>query len=131
MSALQQMLRTMSMVCFTSLGACSSASPVTAKDIQHYTGIELCPAAAVHDLTSKEERDTTPGFSFHVTLGVPSDCVASFERQLAKLSPSECSPERVLGPGCFVRDAYPTAGKHTSIMVHRLGDNRFDLRFYS
>lgn len=111
------------------LGACASADPVTVRDINNYTGIVLCPAAAVRDLTTKEERDTTPGFSFHVTVGLTPDCAASFERQLATLSPTECTLERVRASGCFVQDAYPTSTKHSSIMVHPLGGNRFDLRF--
>lgn len=118
-------------VCVNGLDACSSDGPVTARTIQRYTGVELCPAATVRDLTSKEERDTTPGFSFHAAVELTPECTASFERQLAKLSPVECTPERVTQLGCFVQDAYRASGRHTSIMVHPARNGRFDIRFSS
>lgn len=113
------------------LSACRSADPVTVLDIKDYTGVDLCPAAAVHDVTTKEERDTTPGFSFHVIVGLTPKCAASLEKQLVAISPTECTLEHVRGQGCFVKDAYPTSAKHSSIMVHPVGRNRFDLRFYT
>lgn len=117
-------------VTLTSLGACSAA-PVKSADVEHYTGILLCPSAVVRDLTTGEERNTTPGFSFHVEIVVKSACEASFRKQLAALPTSGCAATANLSGGCFVKDAFPKASKSTSIMVFASGEHRYDLRFYS
>jgi len=127
MSTIQHIL---GLWCLAALSACSSATPVTKSGIERYTGIKLCPGATVHDLTTVEERDTTPGFSYHVTLDVPLSCAASFERQLAALSHNECTPERLRRTGCFMQDVYPAVEKRSSMMIGPLRANRFDLRFY-
>lgn len=118
------------LLALAALSACSSANPVTKSDIKQYTGINLCPAVTIEDLTTTEERDTTPGFSFHVAIDMPPACTASFERQLAALSRDECSSMRVRQSGCSMQAAYPAAAEHTSTMIYPLSGNRFDLRFY-
>src|SRR3954464_5487930 len=107
------------LLCFAGLafvGACSP-TPVTVADVRRYTGIGLCDAAGLKDLTTHEERETVPGFSYHVALQFDATCEASFRRQLALLPASSCDRTADLSRGCFVQDAYPTASKHTSIAV--------------
>jgi hypothetical protein len=111
-----------------SIAGCSSR-PFDKSDIKKYTSIELCSAASVQDLTAREEYDTIPAFSYHVSVEMPHICVHSFLEQLAMLSPRECSPERVESSGCFVQDAFPSASKHTTITIRPTGSGRFDMRF--
>ena len=111
------------------VSACSP-TPVTVADVRHYTGIGLCDAAGLKDLTTQQERDTVPGFSYHVALNLNATCEASFRRQLAQLPTSSCYAAADLSGGCFVQDAYPTASKHTSIVVTSLGSGRYDMSFY-
>ena len=70
---------------------------MTVLDIKDFTGIELCPAAAVQDVTTKEERDTTPGFSFHVIVWLALKCAALFKRQVVAISRTECALEHMRG----------------------------------
>ena len=130
MDTMRQMFSILSLAAFSSLLACSSADPVSRNDIKHYTGIELCSLAHLTDLTTSKERDATPGFSFHVRLGLDAKCADDFERQLAALSPPDCAGKPLQPSGCFVRDAYAVAGKHTSIMVKPVATGQYDVRFY-
>ena len=82
------------------------------------------------DLTTPEERDTVPGFSYHVALQLDATCEASFRRQLALLRSSSCEAAADLSRGCFVQDAYPRASEHTSIAVSSRGSGGYDMRFY-
>lgn len=110
-------------------GACSSRS-VTVSDIQHYTNIALCPTAAVQDLTTQDERDTTPGFSFHAKLELNAACAATFERQLASVAPVECVPKRVHSGGCYAVGDETKTAMHTTISVRATGNGTYDLRFF-
>jgi len=112
------------------ISACS-ADPVTAVDIRHYTGLSLCEGAPVKDLTTRQERDTVPGFSYHVAFRLNASCEASFREQLAALPTSGCHATGDLSRGCAVEDAYPKADKHTAIMVTSLGSGQYEMRFYS
>jgi hypothetical protein len=120
-------------VAFALLLASCSAPPVRASDITHYTGLTLCPGARVTDLTTPEERDTTPGFSFHVVLTLDRACEAQLIQQLAELSARDCSPAWTRKNGCVVLDASVggRTRKHTSVGVTPLGSGRYDLRFRS
>ena len=111
------------------VSACS-ADPVTNADVRHYTGLLLCPSTLVRDLTSNQERDTTPGFSFHVSIALDPSCETSFRNQLAGLAKSGCTTDASLSRGCYVEDAYPKAGEHTSIIVSKVGRRTYDMRFY-
>jgi hypothetical protein len=111
------------------LSGCS-ANPLTISDFKHYTGIALCPAARFRDVTTPEERDTTPGFSFHVKLGLSPKCAKDFERQLAALSPPECASNLLRPDGCHVEDAYAVAGVHTSIIARPIATGEYDVRFW-
>jgi hypothetical protein len=103
----------------------------TVADIARYTSLRLCNGTIVHDLTSPGERDTTPGFSFHVEVVLPPTCTADFERQIAMLGGDACSawPQRT---ECFVEDASTRGAtkKHSTIMAKALGGAHYDLRFY-
>lgn len=105
--------------------------PTTAADVKQYTSLRLCNGAKVRDLTTPEERDTTPGFSFHVDLVLPPACKADFESQLATLGGGQCV-HSAEGADCLVQDAsvHGATKKHTSIMAKALGGARYDLRFY-
>jgi hypothetical protein len=105
-------------------GSCAQAEPVSVPDIEHYTGIKLCPDTVIRDLTTKEERNTFVGFSFHVELAMSAACRASFEEQLANMS-SECAPLTV--EGCFV-DASEIGP--ANITVHPISGGRYDVRFW-
>lgn len=109
---------------------CSTADPVAVDDFRHYTGIALCPAARIRDLTTPDERDTTPGFSFHVRLQLNQECAASFERQLARLSPPACSSNLLRPNGCMVDDAYAASGMHASIATVPITTGIYDVRFW-
>jgi hypothetical protein len=109
-----------------SLCACRWSGPITAEDVKHFTAIELCPAAGLQDLTSTQELDTWPGFSYHIKLTLDDRCEASYFRQLADLG---CSPQQVRTVGCAVEDD-PKTEQHTSIMVSPLGSGHYDMRFY-
>ncbi len=128
MSLMRQLLTSTPLVALIGVG-CSSANPVTARDIKHYTGIELCPTAAVRDLTTQQERDTTPGFDFHASLKLDATCAASFERQLASIAPDECVPERVHAAGCYATGDQTKTAMHTTIIVRSTGTGLYDLRF--
>ena len=92
-----------------------------------YRSLRLCNGAVVRDLTTPEERDTTPGFSFHVDLALPPACKADFEKQLATLAGADC-----IAADCFVEDTsvHGATKKHTTIMTRALGGTRYDLRFF-
>ena len=107
-----------------------SANPITTDDVRHDTGISLCQSTLVRDLTSSEERDTVPGFSFHVEFSLDSACESSFRKQLAELPTSSCALTTDLSQACYVEDAFPKAAEHTSIMVSALGRRTYDMRFY-
>lgn len=69
------------------LCACSRADrPITSADIKRYTGIQLCEAATIKDVTTPEETDTVPGFSYHVILTMPQHYQRSFEFQINHLT---------------------------------------------
>lgn len=109
---------------------CGHPQPISAADVHHYTGLQLCPTAQVIDLTTPRERDTVPGFSYHIRLDLDRTCGSSLQTQLAKLWPSECPAAKLNADGCFIQDAWPKAAKHTTIVMRPLGGNRFDLAFY-
>lgn len=112
--------------------AACSANPMMRADVSRYTGLQLCEATAVRDLTSREERDTTPGFSFHVQLDLPADCEAALAAQMARLEPAHCGSWPKVSRICFIQDASirGPAKKHTTIMAEALGGGRYDVRFY-
>ena len=111
------------------VGACSTQT-VTASDIRHYTSIALCPTASVSDLTTQEERDTVPGFSFHVMLKMDAPCAISFERQLAAVAPVECVRNRLHVAGCYAIGNETKTAMHTTIVVRPTGKGLYDLRFF-
>ncbi|WP_150291604.1 hypothetical protein [Sphingobium estronivorans] len=113
------------------LAACGTPQAVTQTEIKEYMGLEICRTAEVHDLTTPEERNTTPGFSYHIKLQFDPECADQFKRQLQRISPVECAMERVQVTGCWIQDAKPQSGKHTSVAVHPLGATSFDVRFSS
>jgi hypothetical protein len=104
--------------------------PITASDIQAYTGVKLCPTDKILDKTTDQERDTTPGFSYRVELALDRKCIASFEAQLAGLSASQCTQARLRDSGCMIQDTFPKTAKHATVVVHPLGDGRYDLAFF-
>lgn len=114
----------------TAIAGCAP-KPTTAADVTRYTSLRLCDGGAVRDLTTPEERDTAPGFSFHVDVVLPLACKEDFERQLATLAGSQCA-HLAQGIGCFVEDASVRGAtkKHTSVMARPLGGAHYDLRFY-
>ena len=122
-------LKLSSYAVFMGVSACS-ADPVTTADVRRYTGLSLCSSASVRDLTSNQERDTTPGYYFHVRIALDPTCDSSFRNQLAGLPKSGCTTAASLNQGCYVEDAYPKAAKHTSIMVSEVGRRTYDMRFY-
>lgn len=109
--------------------ACAPAEPVSRSTITQYTGLELCADVDVRDLTTPQERDTVPGFSFHVELGMTPQCRQAFERQLAEMG---CSATLTPAHGCHVEDAsgHGRTRHHASIMVRPLSNGRYDLRVY-
>lgn len=122
--------RSIAILALAGLSACSTADPVTVRDFKRYTGVALCPAAQIRDLTTPEERDTTPGFSFHVRLKLNRTCAAAFERQLARVSPSDCASNLLRPHGCTVDDAYAASGMHTSIATVPIAPGEYDVRFW-
>lgn len=105
--------------------------PMDVSELRHYTGLKLCDGARVHDLSTRQERDTTPGFSFHVTLAMPQMCRSSFEGQVRRLAGGNCASlsDRF---ACFVMDASAsgTTHIHTSLAVQQTAGSEYDLRFY-
>jgi hypothetical protein len=110
----------------TAIAGCTP-KPMTAADVDKYTSLRLCNGTVVRDLTTPDERDATPGFSFHVDLALPPACRADFENQLATLAGADC-----IAADCFVEDTsvHGATKKHTIIMTRALGGTRYDLRFY-
>jgi hypothetical protein len=100
-------------------------------EIRHYTGLSLCQGADVRDLTTREEKETTPGYSYHVALTLDAGCEASFRKQLAELPGNNCNATGDLSRGCAVEDAYPKAQKHTSITLRSLRPGQYDMSFWS
>lgn len=115
----------------TAIASCSP-KPVTPNDVTRYTGVRLCDGAQVRDLTTPQERDTTPGYSFHVELLLPPTCEGAFEGQLAAFPASSCAHMAPASP-CSVDDASlgGATKKPTTIIATPLGGGRYDLRFYS
>jgi hypothetical protein len=109
-----------------------SAAPVNASDVKRYTGVRLCDAATVRDRTTPEERDTTPGFSFHVVLRMPAACQRDFEAQLAEIAGAECPNWPHAQRACLILDASKRGStkKHTTVNATALGGGLYDLRFY-
>jgi hypothetical protein len=105
---------------------------MNAGQIEDYTTLKLCPSAAVHDLTSKEERDGIVGFAFHARLELTDQCRASFEREVAMLSAQTCPEDRLRSEGCHFElgDTGSKRSSHTSIMVTPTGTDGYDLRFW-
>lgn len=99
--------------------------------MREYTGIDLCPSARVIDLTTAAERDTVPGFSFHVGLSLDRACDASFRRQLAAISPPDCAATALRRHGCTILDVARHAGPHATIIVVPADRGHYDMRFYS
>lgn len=122
--------RSIVMLTLAGSSACSTADPVTSRDFKRYTGVTLCPAAQIRDLTTPEERDTTPGFSFHVRLKLNRACAAAFERQLAEVSPPACASNLIRPYGCMIDDAYPASGIHTTIATVAVAPSDYDVRIY-
>jgi len=112
------------------LGACASSGPASSDDVEHYTGISLCPSTRVEDLTTEQERDTAPGFSYHVQLTMDRLCARDFELQLSRISQGACTPDLLRSSGCSVQDASGVTGKHVSISALVIGAGRYDVRFY-
>jgi hypothetical protein len=110
-----------------------STGPVTATVVKRYTRLRLCPAAGVQDLTTTEERDMTPGFSFHVALRLPASCQEDFEAQLVSLAGPECPDWPHASRSCFIMDASRRGStkKHATIVVTVIGEGRYDIRFYA
>lgn len=71
--------------------ASCSPKPLIPADVTRYTGIRLCDGAQVRDLTSRQERDVTPGYSFHVEVLLPPTCEGAFEEQLAAFPVGSCA----------------------------------------
>jgi hypothetical protein len=111
---------------------CAPPAPVGADDVTRYTGLTLCPGSLITDRTTAEERDTVPGFSFHVVLKLDQSCEAKLIDQLARLSPRGCPPAWTRQRGCYIEDASVVGltKKRTSIMITPAGAGRYDLRFY-
>lgn len=109
-------------------GGCARAESIDASFVREYTGLQLCPGAVVRDLTTVEERDTTPGFSFHVELVMDASCIAEFEQQLGVMG----CPTPLSAVGCYVQDAskHGLTERHTSLMIGPSSEGQFDLRFY-
>lgn len=113
------------------VAACHGRSPVLqASDFERYTGVKLCASDRLLDRTSDQERDVTPGFTFHVELELDRRCHPQFEERLARLSLQGCTPTRARAEGCFVEDASPHAEKHSSLIVKPLSANRYEVRFW-
>jgi len=83
----------------TAIAGCAPKA-TTAADVTRYTSLRLCDGGQVRDLTTPEERDTTPRFSFHVEVVLPPACKEDFEKQLATLADGQCA-----------HDALPLAGR--------------------
>lgn len=118
-----------SIVVILNLGACSPRS-MTASDVQRYTDIELCPTAGIQDLTTQEERNTTPGFSFHAKLTLDAACAMSFERQLASVAPVECVAKHVHSGGCYALGNETKTATHSTIIAKAIGSGVYDFRFF-
>jgi hypothetical protein len=111
------------------LGACGSPGPASSDDVEHDTGLSLCPSTDVQDLTTQQERDTAPGISYHVKLTMDGGCAADLERQLSAISSGECTTALLRSSGCSIRDASAVTGRHTSISVMPVGPGQYDVRF--
>jgi hypothetical protein len=98
-------------------------------DFEKYTSLKLCPGDRLVDRTTSQERDTTPGFSFHIEVQLNRSCAAQFEHQLAILDPTGCGPARLRATGCFIQDVWPHAKKHTTLYVTPISASRYDVRF--
>jgi hypothetical protein len=129
MSASRYIRMGSSFLAFLALAACSARSTIVS-DIRRYTNITLCPTAGVQILTTQEERDTTPGFSFHAKLKLDAACASSFERQLASVAPTECVPKRVHFGSCYALGNETNTAMHTTIAVRSYGNGIYDLRFF-
>jgi hypothetical protein len=112
------------------LSACGWSDQASSDDVEHYTGISLCPSTQVGDMTTEQERDTASGFSYHVRLAMDRSCAHDFEEQLSRISRGDCTPALLRSSGCSVQDAYAVTGKHVSISALLIGAGRYDLRFY-
>jgi hypothetical protein len=116
-------------VAIFAFGACSDRS-VTANDIKRYTAIALCPTAGIEDLTTREERNTTPGFSVHAKLKLDNACAVSFARQLASAAPTECNSKRLHSGGCYALGNETKTAMHTTIIARATGGGVYDLRLF-
>ena len=105
----------MALVAAMALASCGH--PDGTAQLQHYTGIALCPAARVRDLTTLEERNTYPGFSYHANLALNAACDTSFRQALARMSPQECPASTLRRHGCTIRDLAHQPGRHATMLV--------------
>ena len=112
------------------LSACSSDTVVGIADIKTNTGIDLCPNAIVTDVTTAEERSTTPGFSYHVELDLDQPCDVAFLTQLNTHWPHECSSDILKVNGCAILDTRPRSNKRATAIIRRLSEGSYDFRFY-
>lgn len=120
---------TSTVICgFLLSGGCAQVEPINPSFIREYTGLQLCPGAVVRDLTTTEERNTTPGFVFHAELAMNASCTPEFERQLEAMG---CQTP-LSTAGCGVQDTskYGVTRRHTSLSIHPSSEGRYDLRFY-
>jgi hypothetical protein len=112
------------------LAGCSP-KPLGLADIEHYTGLRPCEGSVARDLTTNAERNTTPGFSFHVQLQVPPACTGPFEAQVRALPGAHCGGWPQSARTCFVEDEPKgRAQKHTNVAAHTLGGASYDLRLW-
>jgi hypothetical protein len=126
---LSKMSITVTVMCgMVLVGGCAQAEPINPSFVREYTGLQLCQGATVRDLTTAEERDTTPGFTFHVELAMSPSCTPDFEQQLGTMG----CPTPLSRAGCGVQDTskYGVTERHTSLSIHPTSEGRYDLRFY-
>jgi hypothetical protein len=104
--------------------------PLTPSGFHRFTGVELCTGDQLSDRSSDAERNTVPGFAFHVEVQLDRSCPSKFEDKLAMLAPRECATDKVKSGGCYVKDAWPHATEHTTVIVKPLTADRYEVRFW-
>lgn len=107
-----------------------NSRPFSQAEFEHYTGVELCAGDRVDDQSSLEERDTVPGFSYHLRVQLDRSCHRQFEDKVAALWPKECEANRIKASGCQIQDAWPHAKKHTSMSLTPLSPDHYDVRLW-
>lgn len=99
-------------------------------ELKDRLGVELCRTARVTDLTTDAERNSYPGYSYHVSLQLDTACDSAFRQQLAELAPPECPVRTLRRHGCTIHDVARAAGRHATVLVVPGRSGAYDVRFF-